>query len=78
MIYTKHNVWSRANTRQRALVGNLAVGGIAGSGGSLDEGIGGGIYIASLAEAGALDTLIFANEASTSNDNIFGILDGKS
>jgi hypothetical protein len=57
-----------------SIVGNLAVGGIAGSGGTPGEGIGGGLYIASLAVADALDTLIFANLASTSNDDLFGTL----
>jgi hypothetical protein len=45
-------------------------------GGTPGEGIGGGLYIASLAVADALDTLIFANLASTSHDDLFGTLGG--
>lgn len=52
---------------------NQAEGG-AGTGGSAGLGIGGGIYVAPGGSAGASLTVIFANDASTSDDNVFGIL----
>jgi hypothetical protein len=54
---------------------NQATGGAAGSGGSAGQGIGGGVYFATgglvCLDAATIDD-IFANFASTSNDNIFG------
>jgi hypothetical protein len=54
---------------------NHAIGGAAGLGGIDGEGVGGGIYVTSggLACVDAL-TAIFANHATTSNDDVFGIL----
>ena len=54
---------------------NLAIGGAAGLGGIDGEGVGGGIYVTpgGVACADAL-TAIFANHATTSNDDVFGIL----
>jgi hypothetical protein len=50
------------------------VGGAAGKHGSAGQGIGGGIYIASLATADGVDTDITGNSASTSNDDLFGVV----
>jgi hypothetical protein len=54
---------------------NHATGGAAGAGGSDGQGIGGGLYLApgGFAFADPL-TAIFANHASTSDDDVFGIL----
>jgi hypothetical protein len=57
-----------------AFVANLALGGAAGAGGSNGLGIGGGLYIRLTAVAGAVDTAFFANLASTSDNDVFGIL----
>jgi hypothetical protein len=59
---------------QVSILGNLALGGGAGSGGNAGQGVGGGLYIDPLATAGAEDSNIFGNLASTSNDDIFGVL----
>jgi hypothetical protein len=53
---------------------NRAEGGPAGSGGSAGLGVGGGLYLAPGGVATADRTLIFANFASTSDDDAFGIL----
>jgi hypothetical protein len=54
---------------------NHAIGGAAGIGGSDGEGVGGGLYLAPGGVATAdLLTAIFANHASTSDDDVFGIL----
>jgi hypothetical protein len=54
---------------------NLALGGAAGIGGSDGEGEGGGLYLAPGGVATAdLLTAIFANHASTSDDDVSGIL----
>ncbi len=54
---------------------NRAVGGAAGSGGTAGLGVGGGLYLAPGGVASADPwTFIFANDASTSNDDVFGIL----
>jgi hypothetical protein len=54
---------------------NLALGGAAGIGGSDGEGEGGGLYLEPGGVATAdLLTAIFANHASTSDDDVFGIL----
>jgi hypothetical protein len=54
---------------------NHAIGGAAGAGGSDGQGVGGGVYITpgGVACADAL-TVIFANHATTSDDDVFGIL----
>jgi hypothetical protein len=54
---------------------NHAIGGAAGLGGSHGEGVGGGLYITpgGVACADVL-TLIFANHATTSDDDVFGTL----
>jgi hypothetical protein len=55
---------------------NHAIGGAAGLGGSDGEGMGGGLYLTPGATACAdLVTAIFANHASSSNDDVFGTLD---
>ncbi|HJZ56173.1 MAG TPA: hypothetical protein VKE74_14500 [Gemmataceae bacterium] len=54
---------------------NQADGGAAGSGGSAGLGVGGGLYLSPGGVASADPwTLIFANHASTSDDDVFGIL----
>ena len=52
---------------------NRAEGG-AGDGGSAGSGLGGGVYVAPGGIASADRTRIFANNASTSDDDVFGIL----
>src|SRR5262245_43105893 len=55
---------------------NLALGGAAGVGGSDGEGFGGGLYLEPGGTACAdVLTLIFANHATTGNDDVFGTLD---
>ena len=53
------------------IAGNQADGGAADAGGSTGQGVGGGVY-----NLGAFDldaaSLIVLNDASTSNDNVFG------
>ena len=63
-------------TLARSLVAlNRAEGGAASGGGSEGLGQGGGIYITQGADALAdLLTAIFANDASTSDDDVFGVL----
>jgi len=51
---------------------NRAEGGAAGAGGS--AGLGGGLYLAPGGVAHADRTAVFANDASTSDDDVFGIL----
>jgi hypothetical protein len=57
-----------------AFLVNAALGGAAGSGGTNGLGIGGGLYIRSTAIAGAVNSAFFANLASTSDNDVFGIL----
>jgi hypothetical protein len=54
---------------------NHAIGGAAGLGGNDGEGVGGGLYLTpgGVACADAL-TIIFANHATTSDDDVFGTL----
>jgi len=56
---------------------NIAIGGAPGAGGSAGLGVGGGAYLAA-GGAACRDALtsIFANMASTSNDDLFGVLPG--
>jgi hypothetical protein len=57
------------------IVNNDATGGAAGSGGSDGQGVGGGLYLTPGGVACAdLWTAIFANDASTSDDDVFGVL----
>jgi hypothetical protein len=57
------------------VVFNRADGGTAGVGGSAGQGVGGGLYIVPGGTVCAdLLTAIFANHASTSNDDVFGVL----
>jgi hypothetical protein len=56
------------------VVANRAEGGAAGTGGSAGLGVGGGIYLAPGGVASASRALVFANDASTSDDDVFGIL----
>jgi hypothetical protein len=53
------------------IVGNEADGGNAGAGGSTGQGIGGGVYNLGTFFLDAA-SIIFGNDASTSNDNVFG------
>jgi hypothetical protein len=54
-----------------AIIANQATGGAAGSGGSAGQGVGGGAYNLGTLDVDAL-SIIFANLASTSNNNVFG------
>jgi hypothetical protein len=54
-----------------AIVANLASGGAGGSEGSAGQGLGGGAYNLGTLDVDAL-SIIFANLASTSNNNLFG------
>jgi hypothetical protein len=57
------------------IVNNRADGGTAGAGGSKGQGVGGGLYVTADSIACAdLLTVILANHASTSDDDVFGIL----
>jgi hypothetical protein len=60
-----------ATVQTSVIVGNVADGGAAGSGGSAGQGVGGGIYNLGTLNLDAL-SIVMANFASTSNDNIFG------
>ena len=53
------------------LSGNQADGGAAGVGGSVGQGVGGGVYNLGTFNLDAV-SLIFANMASTGNNNVFG------
>jgi hypothetical protein len=55
------------------VVTNMANGGAAGSGGTAGQGIGGGVYNQGTLDVDAL-SIIMANLASTSNDNVFGTI----
>jgi hypothetical protein len=63
-------------TLQRTVVVlNRAEGGAAGDGGSAGLGVGGGLYLAPGGVASAdFVTVILANDASTSDDDVFGLL----
>jgi hypothetical protein len=63
-------------TLQRSLIAlNRADGGVAVGGGSAGLGVGGGLYLSPGGVASAdLWTLIVANDASTSDDDVFGVL----
>ena len=57
------------------IIANLAQGGDAGegvAGGSSGQGVGGGLYLASGGTATLKKTVVTGNQASTSNDNIYG------
>ncbi len=57
------------------ILGNLAQGGDAGDGnpdGNAGQGIGGGLYLASGGTATLKKTFVAGNNASNSNDNIYG------
>jgi hypothetical protein len=57
------------------IVNNDALGGSAGTGGSVGKGIGGGVYVADAATADAdAQTVIRGNHASTSDDDVFGVI----
>ena len=56
------------------ITGNFALGGQAGAGGSDGSGIGGGLYVATGASVNLKKSLVILNFASTSNDNIYGIV----
>ena len=54
------------------VLGNLAQGGSAASGGTDGQGIGGGLYLATGSTTTLTQTLVVGNLASTSNDDIYG------
>jgi uncharacterized protein (TIGR03118 family) len=57
------------------IVNNRADGGVAGVGGSDGQGVGGGLYVTPGSSASADPwTVILANQASTSDDDVFGTL----
>jgi hypothetical protein len=56
--------------QQTNIVANLAIGGLAGSGGSG----GGGLYVASGVKVTVKKSHVVGNLASTSNDDIYGIV----
>jgi hypothetical protein len=60
-----------------SIAGNQALGAAAGKHGSAGQGIGGGIYITSLATAGGIDTDITGNSASASDDDVFGVFNAR-
>lgn len=70
-----YNGASPVTIRRSVINANRAEGGAAGSGGVAGQGVGGGIYIASGGSV-CVDALtaIFANEASTGDDDVFGTL----
>jgi hypothetical protein len=53
------------------IAGNQADGGAAGAGGSVGQGIGGGVFNLGTFFLDAA-SLILGNDASTSDDNVFG------
>ena len=61
-----------------AFTSNQAVGGAAGKRGSPGQGLGGGIYVASLATAGGVGADVTGNRASTGNEDEFGALSSHS
>jgi hypothetical protein len=64
----------RLTLRRSLVVFNRAVGGAAGGGGTAGRGQGGGLYLAPGGVANADMTVILFNDASTSDDDVFGIL----
>ncbi len=54
------------------VIGNLAQGGGAGSGGTAGQGIGGGLYLATGSTTTLTTTIVVLNRASTSNNDIYG------
>jgi hypothetical protein len=62
---------SSGTVTSSSIVANVANGGAAGSGGTAGQGVGGGIYSLGTLSLDAM-SIVFANLASTSNDNIFG------
>jgi uncharacterized protein (TIGR03118 family) len=66
---------SSATFQRSRIVNNEADGGAAGAGGSDGQGVGGGLYLTPGGVACAdLLTVIRANHASTSDDDVFGVL----
>ncbi|HVK15756.1 MAG TPA: hypothetical protein VM533_02345, partial [Fimbriiglobus sp.] len=66
---------STLTVRRSTIVSNRADGGAAGSGGNAGLGQGGGIYIVPGGTVCVhLFTAIFGNDASTSDDDVFGVL----
>ena len=65
-------VGGNAAIDQTSITLNLAMGGLAGAGGSDGDGIGGGLYVATGATVSLKKTNVAGNYASTSNDNIYG------
>jgi hypothetical protein len=63
-----------ATLTDTGVTANQAMGGLAGSGGSDGQGIGGGLYVTTGASVLLKKTKVKGNVASTSNHNIYGIV----
>ncbi len=61
-----------ATVDQTIVMANLAIGGLAGFGGSEGDGFGGGLYITNGAGVTLKKSVILANIASTSGNNVYG------
>jgi hypothetical protein len=74
-IFEDGNVQSMLTLTGDTIDRNHAIGGAAGLGGSIGEGVGGGLYLTpgGVACADAL-TAILANHATTSDDDVFGVV----
>ena len=62
-----------ASLDQTDVLLNLALGGLAGAGGSNGDGIGGGLYVTTGGVVTLHKSTVALNFASFSNDNIFGV-----
>jgi hypothetical protein len=60
--------------QQTTVTANTGMGGLPGTGGSPGDGVGGGLYVATGASVFLKKTTVKDNVASTSNDNIYGIV----
>ena len=57
-----------------SIIADVAIGGFAGFGGSGGQGIGGGLYVATGGSVTLEKSLVIGNWASTSHNNIYGIV----
>jgi hypothetical protein len=62
-----------ATVRMSLITGNGAIGGTAGAGGTPGQGVGGGVYTLGTFDLDSF-SLVFANHATTSNNNVFGTI----
>ena len=60
--------------QQTTVTANTAKGGLPGTGSSAGDGVGGGLYVATGASVFLKKTKVAGNAASTSSDNIDGIV----